>query len=142
MRSPSTSSKVFLYTYINVLCCYLYTCIYVCDLIVEFCRGSLLRQERLQSGEAPGDRGAESTGNKADAELQVQGVRARDLCLDALLLVSDQRRHRVPQDLPQPSLRDCPSNSEEAGPACWSALWWPIWRSPPVNSCSLWWIGY
>lgn len=56
-------------------------------------RGSLLCEERLQSGEAPGDRRAESTGNKADAELQVQGVRARDLCLDALLLVSHQRRH-------------------------------------------------
>lgn len=61
--------------------------------IYDTCRGCVLCKERLQPREAPRDRCAEPTGNQADAELQIQGVREGDLCLDALLLVLDQRWH-------------------------------------------------
>ncbi|XP_059643597.1 uncharacterized protein LOC132285426 isoform X2 [Cornus florida] len=49
-------------------------------------RGSLLCQKRLQFGETSPNRCAESSGDKADAGLQIQGIRARDLRFDALLL--------------------------------------------------------
>ena len=53
-------------------------------------RGSLLCEKGLQSRETSRYRCPESAGYQVDAELQVEGVRKGDLCMDALLLVPHQ----------------------------------------------------
>merc|ERR1711934_16514 len=78
-------------------------------------RGRNGRKERLQQEEARRSRTqrAKPPRDQAHAVPQVPRLRERALLVELVLLLFDQRGHRLPPEVPQPPSRRCASNPQE-----------------------------